>query len=52
VADGELFRFGGVGPLTLLDAQATASVFTPEGDVIVGRTGGSLAKYCNVELIR
>ena len=52
VADGELFRLGAVGPLTLLDAQASASVFTPEGDVIVGRTGGSLAKYCNYELIR
>ncbi len=52
VADGELFRLGAAGPLTVLDAQASASVFTPEGDVIVGRTGGSLAKYCNYELLR
>lgn len=28
------------------DPKATVSVFTPQGDIIAGKTDGSLVRYC------
>jgi len=52
LADGEAFHIG-TGRLEPLDKAATASVFTPTGDVITGRSDGTLAKYClHTDLLR